>query len=175
MRLALGAAMPLALLLASAAGAQAPSTGQTVIYGGAGRNLEDEAGIGATPLALGVLRQSDASRLVFGFDLAGEGTMLDSTYGDDEFRQALSFNVLVGAKLSGNAGTRLDAGLLLGMRQTTADCPDSYLGFQCYADQPPEVEYEVNYGAMVGVSTGRVMFGLRATGESVQGLVGLRF
>ena len=54
-------------------------------------------------------------------------------------------------------------------------CPKSYLGYQCYADRDPDKEYTVNYGVMATYSYKRAVFGVRATGESVQLLIGTRF
>ena len=70
---------------------------------------------------------------------------------------------------------RLDAALLVGARETSADCRNFYLGFQCYADEAPEVEYKANYGAIVSAAFGRGMLGVRATNESIQALVGIVF
>ena len=113
--------------------------------------------------------------MVYGLDLAGEGTMLDSTFGQDSLSQALSFNFLLGSNLYDNGTIRVDAAGILGIRETFADCPDSFLGFQCYADTPPSTEYDVNYGALLTVSYERVSFGVRITGESTQAVLGLKF
>lgn len=164
--------MPLALLLGSAAFAQ---DGRSVFYGGVGQASDEEFEVDATPWSVGVMTQAANSRFIIGADIAGEGTMLDSTWGDNELRQARSFNLLVGGNIATNGTMRIDAGLLLGVRETFADCPPSYLGYQCYADTEPSVEYDANYGVIVGVSFDRTMLGVRATGESVQALVGVRF
>lgn len=70
---------------------------------------------------------------------------------------------------------RADAMLILGARETFADCPDSFLGFQCYADSDSETEYDVNYGAMVMTTFDTFAIGLRATSESTQVTLGLQF
>ena len=127
------------------------------------------------PFVVGFLHQPAASQFVFGFDFAGEGEMLDSTYGGNEVRQALSYNLLLGSNLMRDGNFRVDAGVLLGLRESFADCPDSFLGYQCYADEAPDTEYDANFGAFIGVSFDGIMLGLRGTGESTQGLLGLRF
>ncbi|WP_415392214.1 hypothetical protein [Paracoccus sp. SJTW-4] len=61
------------------------------------------------------------------------------------------------------------------MREAAADCPDSYLGFQCYADTDPDTDYKGNFGGVLTVSVDRLTLGLRATGESTQMVAGFRF
>jgi len=112
---------------------------------------------------------------VVGFDIAGEGTMLDSTYGGDEIRQALSLNFLVGSNLYKADAVRVDAAAIIGMRESFADCPDSFLGFQCYADQSPDTEYDLNLGAMISLTMQSVSLGVRATEVSTQAVIGVKF
>lgn len=172
MRWKVGAAMPVVLLLASGAVAQ---ENRSLIYGGVGQASDDEFEVDTLPWSLGFMLQPATSRFAFGFDIGGEGTKLDSTFGQDSLKQARSYNLLLGGNVATTGDTRIDAGLLLGARETVQDCPDSFLGYQCYADEEPDTEYEVNYGVVVSVSYRRAMFGVRATGESVQALVGFRF
>lgn len=148
---------------------------QAVIYGGLGSASNDEGNLDATPFVIGLMFQPAASDYVFGFDIAGEGAMLDSTWGSNEWRQAMSYNFLIGGNLTRSDKFRVDAAVLVGFRETFSDCPDSYLGYQCYADEPPSTEYDLNYGALIGVSFDRVMVGVRATAESTQALLGFRF
>lgn len=164
----------LSALVLSCGGAIAQD-GRNVIYGALGMADDDVLENDSMPFAIGFLHQRQSSNLVFGFDIAGEGTMLDSTWGGEELRQAVSFNLLLGGNVAQSDRFRLDAAVLVGMRETFADCPDSYLGYQCYADTAPDTEYDVNFGALVGVSFDSVMLGLRATGESTQAVVGFRF
>ncbi len=129
-----------------------------------------------TPFALGVTHQLQGRKLILGFDIGREGTMLDSTWGQDEaLRQATSYNLLVGGNIVDNGRFRTDLALLLGARESFADCADSYLGYQCYADAEPETEYKGNFGALLTVSYDRLTVGLRATSESTQVLGGFRF
>lgn len=148
---------------------------QNVFYGGFGSANNDEGGVDSTPFVIGFMHQSATSGYVFGFDIAGEGAMLDSTWGSNEWRQSMSYNLLAGVNLTRDKNFRVDAGVLLGFRETFSDCPASYIGYQCYADEPPSTEYGFNYGAFVGVSFGSVMVGVRGTEESTQAMLGLRF
>lgn len=173
MRLVSGALLPLALLMGSAAYAQ--TTPQGVFYGGLGAASDEAYEDDTMPWSLGVMFRPATSPLVFGFDIAGEGTKLDGTYGYDSLEQAFSFNFTFGGQIVSTDTMRLDAALLIGARETAADCSDSYLGYRCYADAAPEVEYEANYGAIVSATFGRGMLGVRATSESVQALVGIAF
>lgn len=104
----IGAAMTLALLHSSAAFAQG---GQNIVYGGIGLASHEENAVNAMPWSVGVMHQSATSRLVFGVDAAGEGTMLDSTYGGDSLRQALSVNLIVGSNIATTDSMRIDAWL----------------------------------------------------------------
>jgi len=147
-----------------------------IFYFGAGQADEENAqSSGDTPFVIGGLGFSQESKMVFGFDLAREGTMLDSTFGQDSLSQALSVNVLLGRNFYDNGTIRVDAAGILGIRETFADCPDSFLGFQCYADTAPSTEYDVNYGALLTVSFSRASLGVRITGESTQAVLGLKF
>jgi hypothetical protein len=148
----------------------------TIAYLGIGPADEaTETTVDDTPFAIGVLGWTDGSPLVFGVDIAGEGTMLDSTFGQDSFRQAVSLNFLLGTNVTEWDRGRVDAAALIGIRESFADCPDSFLGFQCYADEAPDTEWDINYGGLVAVSFDRVSVGLRVTGESVMAILGVRF
>lgn len=161
------------LLFGSAALAQTGPSG--TLYFGAGTNNESDAlEIDETPFVIGALFFSGPS-LVYGFDLASEGQMLDSTYGTNELRQAFSFNGLIGANVVQTTGFRADIAAILGFKESFADCPDSFLGFQCYADQEPETEYEFNFGAMINFTFDAVSFGVRATDVSTQAVFGINF
>ncbi len=101
--------------------------------------------------------------------------MLDSAYAGDALRQALSLNALIGANVYKTSGIRTDASLNLGLRESFADCPDSFIGFQCYADQEPEVDYDFNYGALINFFFESVTLGIRATQVSTQAVLGFNF
>ena len=128
------------------------------------------------PWTVGYLYVSPTSPWTFGGDLAGEGVSLDNTSGQNNtVRQGLSFNVLAGPHI--RLGDQFSAGVaaLLGGRQTGQRCDESYLGYQCYADQAPSVSYGLNYGAVAHLSFKNVLLGARRTGESAQLLVGVSF
>ena len=130
----------------------------------------------ARPMAFGFLYQSNSSDAVFGLDIGLEGTMLDSTWGQNNaVTQSTSYNLLVGTKVLGDADSRLDLVLLLGLRQETASCPASDLGYQCYADREPKRTYTGNFGVELNWSRGAFMVGLRAAPESRQAMLGVRF
>lgn len=149
---------------------------ETLVYGGIG---QAESGDSVTnsnmPWSIGVISLKDQGAS-FGLDIAGEGTVIDSTYDlNDEPNQAFSVNLIVAGNLHKAGSSRLDAGLLVGFRESTKDCPDSYLGYACYADQSPDVEYEANFGGLITYSFDQFTVGLRATGESTQLVVGTSF
>lgn len=148
---------------------------QNVIYLGAGAALGEDLELDDVPYSVGFLNMSDTRNTVFGFDFAGEGEMFDSTGGGNRVRQALSFNLLIGGNIQKSADVRTDAMLLIGARETVSDCPDSFLGFQCYADQDPDTEYDFNVGGMVTATFDGFAVGARVTTESAQLTLGLQF
>ncbi len=148
----------------------------TFYLGGGNANSDDPFENDDMPFSIGFMHQRADSKLILGFDIAGEGTMIDSTWGmDDEPKQAMSYNFLFGGNMIDNGRFRADAALLVGLRESFADCADSHLGYQCYADTAPDTDYEGNFGAVLAVSIDRFTLGLRATGESTQILAGFRF
>lgn len=156
--------------------AMAESDAKNVLYLGAGPT--DESGAFATddiPYALGFINMSESRATVLGFDFAGEGAMFDSTGGGDRVRQAMSFNALIGTNVYQGSDMRIDALALIGARESISDCPDSYLGYQCYADMAPHTEYDLNYGAVVTATFDRFMVGARSTTESTQIVLGFQF
>lgn len=94
---------------------------------------------------------------------------------DDEPKQATSFNLLLGRNLADTSRFKTHAAVLIGMRESVADCPDSVLGYQCWADTETDAEYDVNHGAVLTFTFDRTMVGVRVTGESTQALIGFRF
>jgi hypothetical protein len=158
--------------------AYADESGENVIYFGAGPaksgNQFDNSG--DNPMSLGYLRLSNASDAVWGLDFGGEGTMRDSTGNNyNKALQATSFNFLIGRNIARSESSRFDTALILGMREKTSECAKSYLGYQCYADTAPNKSYGLNYGLALTWAYKNVMLGVRATGESTQALLGLRF
>lgn len=155
----------------------AQENGGNVIYlgiGAADKGNPDETD--KNPYSVGYLKLSNSSDTVFGIDISGEGTKLDSTYNQNQaVKQATSFNLLFGTNLNKTENTRLDVALLAGIRGKTVDCPSSFLGYQCYADTEPDTKYGFNYGAVLTLTYKSFLLGVRATGESTQALFGLRF
>ena len=107
--------------------------------------------------------------------LVVNGSMLDGTYGAYTTRGAFSFNGIVGVNVAKKNSVRVDVAGLIGGREKTTDCPASFLGYACYANEPPSRSFYVNYGGIVSFSFKRLMVGARVTGASTQGLVGIRF
>jgi len=157
-------------------GPDAKQSGSTFcVYAGAGQSgSSGNETNDFTPWSIGVYGGRD---FMFGMDLSGEGTQGDSTYGYDSIEQGLSLNFLFGGNIISKSDFKVDFLLLLGAVQTSTYCSegDSYLGYQCYADSEASGEYDLNYGALLTASYKKVMVGIRATGESVQALIGLRF
>ena len=133
--------------MASAAEPAEPTHGTTVYAGG-----------GSDALVIGLL--FDAASVAWGFDVAQEGLMTDRTGGSADVRydyvpndteKAASFNAVVALPLSlGQSAGEVMLGALLGARTTRRECPagQSYLGYDCYADEDPDVSYKVNGGVL---------------------------
>lgn len=174
---ALSSCLLIALLSAGHAHAQDGGAFRNTFYLGAGHAKADGPFENDdTPFSVGFMHQPAGGKMVLGFDIGAEGTMLDSTWGQDSHpEQGTSLNFLIGRNLLDNGRFRADAALLVGVREAAADCPDSYLGFQCYADTDPDTDYKGNYGGVLAVSVDRLVLGLRATGESTQMVAGFRF
>jgi hypothetical protein len=89
--------------------------------------------------------------------------------------QGFAYDLLVGTCVSIGPDWRAGAGVLAGMRNKGQYCPDSYLGYECYADQDPNVTYAFNYGAMLHLAFRKAAIGARASGESLQLMFGIAF
>lgn len=166
------------LVAASGASTYADENGESVIYLGTGpaKSGDPTTTSNKKPITLGFLSISTAHDTVWGLDFGREGTKLDSTWGQDNaVKQASSYNFLIGRNIGRSENSRFDAVLILGMREKTASCPSSYLGYQCYADSSPDVTHGFNYGAVLSLTYRSILLGLRVTGESKQALVGYRF
>ena len=157
--------------------AQAAESGENAVYFGVGGSVKsDSIKSNEKPLSVGYMRLSNTTNSVYGFDIAREGTMLDSTYGkNNSVRSGTSYNALVGLNLSKSDYSRFDVALLIGAREKTKSCPSSYLGYQCYANTDPDSTYTVNYGLVATGTYKSVLLGARVTGESAQAMLGLRF
>lgn len=146
---------------------------RTVMFG-AGSNSDDgEYSSDSTAWSLGFLSNSTESGYRWGVDIAGEGTMLDSTSNQNEaIDQGFSINLLFGGDVTGN----VTAGVLLGAVETSQDCDQqSYLGFQCYADTEPNSDYDFNYGVWGMYKFSGFAVGARISGESQQLTFGIDF
>ena len=130
----------------------------------------------ARPLSIGFLTLPDPDTGIFyGVDLGIEGIMLDSTYGRYKVpEQGVSFNGIVGRSF-GSESFAFDFGLLVGSRQTERSCPPSGVGYQCYADQDPDVSYAINYGALATLNFNDFFVGIRTTEVSQQTIIGVSF
>lgn len=173
--------IPALLLLTGCMGLSlhAQTQPRNVLFVGVGHTLwrPDSTRSDQIPWSIGYLHST--SSFFVGFDFAGEGTMLDNTTGkNNEVHQGLSLNLLAGKNIPLGANARIGVGILAGARMTGKSCAgigNSYLGFQCYADQDPAEEYALNYGAVLHLTVRRVLFGARVSGESVQGMLGVAF
>jgi hypothetical protein len=155
--------------------ALAQSTEHVVYFGVGGSERIASTNSSATPASLGYLSHAKTES-VWGVDIAGEGVMLDSTWGrTNTATQANSFNFIFGKSYTSDANLRFDFAFLAGLRTETSSCPRSYLGYQCYADTPPSSTHAFNYGFVGGVSFQRAFLGVRFTGESKQVLLGIHF
>ena len=168
---ALGIALLAGVAAPSAAQKTGPAAVQNTIYGGAGTQRSSPD----VPFVIGYLYMPPKELWTVGVDFAAEGVYTDGTYGSYTVERAPSLNLLVGFHSRLEYGWRFGAAALLGARLTDKDCPNSYLGYQCYADADPTVNYGVNYGALVHLSFKNVMLGARRTGESSQVGVGVAF
>ena len=148
-----------------------------LIYGGIGSKVND-----LVPISIGLLwyeeKTPKSPAYHWGIDMAGEGKLLDHTYGKTKWRSGISINLIAGRTLIGKKGSGLGGAFLVGARAVTRSCPsgDSYAGFQCYADEAPEHEYKFNVGGILSYTHKKsgVMIGLRVTRESKQFIVGFR-
>lgn len=168
----------LGLTLLAFISAKADENGQNVIYLGSGsaKSGNPTTTSSKSPFTVGYLRLSNSTDTVIGGDISGEGTMLDSSWGQNHaVKQATSFNLLLGKNLGKTENSRFDASLILGAKEKTRSCPASYLGYQCYADAKPNTSYGFNSGVALTWTYKSALIGLRATGESTQMLLGYRF
>ena len=164
-------------LLAAAIFTDAKASEENTIYIGTGpAKTGSPTTSNKAPLTVGYIRQSKTTSTIWGFDISGEGTLLDSTWGQNNaVKQATSFNFLIGKNISDNQISRFDIAFLAGLREKSTDCPASYLGYQCYANSTPNTTRELNYGGVLSWTYQKIMVGARATGESNQLLIGIRF
>jgi len=155
----------------------ADESGERIFYGGVGSaKTGSSTQNGSAPFSLGFLSVPKSNDSVWGLDFAGEGTMLDSTYGQNKVpAQAISFNFLLGKNFTKSESSRFDGAVILGGRQTVQECPASYNGWQCYADRAPNTSYGFNFGVLIAFTYNGITLGARATGQSSQAIIGWRF
>ena len=111
----------------------------------------------------------------FGIDIGNEGTVTDWTTGSyGQETSGHSVNLLYGNTSIDEDGLGMFYGALLGVRETSRYCSygTSYLGYECYANTSSSSKYDINYGAVAGVSYKGWTVGARATGESTQIIIG---
>lgn len=154
-----------------------PSHSQSVLYGGLGlAETSDPTVSHAVPWTVGFTFQPASKEYYVGLDFAGEGTSLNNTSNQyNGIEQAISLNLIVGMSTLVGHQVQAGAGLLVGGRRVGLTCPDSYLGYQCYADQDPTPSYDINVGGLAHLTVGHLFVGARVTTVSRQGLLGYSF
>ncbi|MBD0865548.1 MAG: hypothetical protein GDA36_08045 [Rhodobacteraceae bacterium] len=116
---------------------------------------------------------------LLGFDIGSEGSKptVTSTGSDiyiDDVDSAISFNALIGTNLVKEKIFMLDTSLLLGARQEHVCVATPR--FRGCGRVPGDDGWGFNYGILVtGVIRNVAVVGVRATGESIQGVVGFAF
>lgn len=150
---------------------------QHVLLGGIGNSRQSDPNADrSTPWSFGYLYRGANSPVFWGVDIAGEGTSINNTSGySDEPEQGFSFNLLAGRSVALGQTGRLGLGAVLGFRRVGSSCPDSYLGYECYADEPPDVDYDLNAGVTAHLIFRKLFAGARVTSESEQYLIGIVF
>ncbi|MDE0059739.1 MAG: hypothetical protein OXI22_03275 [Defluviicoccus sp.] len=146
-----------------------PAANAKTVYAHVGRGSDEITG------GLGILWTGP--RLALGADFGIEGKQQDQTGGRETIEDAVSINLLAGVSIFRNETLRIVPFALLGMRTYKTTCPtgQSHLGFRCYADYEPERHWKINYGGGVALRIGSMAVGVRATGESVAGMLGYNF
>lgn len=151
------------------------NTSHAIYLGGGSSSNSLDSASNKSAFSIGYLNLSSARDVVWGVDISGEGNKYDSTWGYDSIQQATSYNFLIGRNISRTENSRFDAAVIMGIREDSSSCPRSYIGFQCYADQSPDISYAFNYGLALTWSYKSLLLGVRATGESTQAMIGVRF
>jgi hypothetical protein len=147
-------------------------TVDAVIYVGLGNSKSDVG----TPWSAGMLAFAKRSEWIFGLDVGGEGTKTDNRSGRyNGEKQAMSLNIAIGNGKRIKGHTHLGLSGLFGMRQTDESWGQSYLGYQCYADEAPRMQFTANFGVIANIAYKNAMVGTRITNASSQILFGLAF
>lgn len=148
------------------------------VYFGAGASLADTSQDNSIPFSIGYMYRWRDTEYFVGVDIAGEGVALDNTSGRTNVpRQAMSTNFIFGPTwdFQMRGPNVVGAGFLFGFRTTDVSCPDSYLGFRCYADQTADLDFSLNAGLVVHWAVPSWLFGIRLTTESGQITFGFNF
>ena len=152
---------------------------ETIFAGAGGKNSDTEW----PALVVGAVFEHLEKGYTWGFDIAMEGSLLDSTgnsgWSDDikeKIKPSFSFNLLAGFPVYKGRNWRVNAMVLGGIIQTEITCPPSYLEFRCYADEDPEVSYALQAGGMASFHHKKGLhLGIRVTQASTQITFGRMF
>ena len=141
------------------------------LYIGIGNNNETENGVGGVAFAFGAT--GSYNKYAFGFEVGIEGDYLDCTGRCTGYEKSLSINLPFGYDVLERGDHRIRLMVMIGMKREAESCPRSYLGFECYADREPDIDWEFNYGGIAMYTFKKVTMGVRYTPFSQQALIGL--
>lgn len=147
-------------------------------YGGAGPRAQTANEAGNLAFTAGAVASLAWAPYFFGLDVSTEGTAIVTETGKrDALEPAGSLNYLGGRTAQVNMGgpTLIGGGVLLGIRRARSYCPDSNLGFRCWAGFEPEVSHDLNLGLMGYATRNGHFLGARVTTVSYQILLGFTF
>lgn len=126
------------------------------------------------PWAVGWYILRNSKSLSYGFDVSGEGTMIDSKgYNYNTTSQGKSVNFIVLKNFQEKEKSKTYFGALVGIRNTVEDCPASYIGYECYANQTPHTESEANIGLVFNYIQDNLSIGARVTTKSTMLTLGV--
>ena len=117
--------------------------------------------------------------LSIGIDAAQEGRQEDYTQRrEGKSIRGNSINAIFGPKIQLNDRLAFSPLLLVGMRssQRSCDSGQSYLGYDCYADEDPSYRFDkANYGGVLVFHIRDMALGFRYTVASKSAVVGYTF
>lgn len=142
-----------------------------IAYFGIGDSKEQPYNDSEKALALGFIWTPKDKGFVLGLDIGMEGTL----YHNGVPEQASSYNLLLGVPINYFKSYDMNISLMAGAIEKESSCADSYLGYYCYANSSPSVDYGFNYGAVFTVSYEYLTFGLRMSQASNQIILGFNF
>lgn len=158
--------------------APSDSIRRQTVYFGAGASFADTSQDNSIPFSIGYLYRWSSAEYFVGLDFSGEGIALNNTSGRRNApQQGVSTNLLFGPTWDLDIGGPriIGAGFLLGVRTTEVSCPDSFLGYRCYADRSPEEDFSWNVGLSVHLVVPTWLLGIRVTTQSGQVTFGFNF